>query len=80
MEMLENTEQNFQEQNYADLMLLQATEQLKQYDMPRQQSETQDLKTQIYELKEENRAYACQVAQLQTQIEVQQIADKHARE
>ena len=37
-------------------------------------------KNEIFQLKEENRAYACQVAQLQTQLEVQQIAEKHQKE
>ena len=40
----------------------------------------QGLKDQIFDLKEENRSYACEVAQLKTQIEVQQIAEKHSKE
>ena len=61
-------------------MLMQAEEQLKQYDYPRQASEVTNLRQEVVDLKEQNRAYACQVAQLQTQIEVQMIAEKHLKE
>ena len=63
------------------MMLRQAEEQLKkQFDLPRPVSDVQAYKDQIYDLKEENRAQACHVAQLQTQIEVQKIAEKHQKE
>ena len=47
------------------MMLRQAEEQLKkQFDLPRPVSDVQAYKDQIYDLKEENRAQACHVAQL----------------
>lgn len=48
--------------------------------MPRPAIEVTSLKQEVVTLKESNRAYACQVAQLQTQIEVQMIAEKHLNE
>lgn len=51
-------------------MLEAAEEQLKQYDMPRPAGEITNLRQEVVSLKESNRAFACQVAQLRTQIEV----------
>ena len=67
------------------MMIRAAEEQLKQFDMPRQMppdlsGEVKRQKAEIFSLKEENRSFQCKVAQLQTQLEVQQIADKHQKE
>lgn len=51
--------------------------------MPMQRNNTDEVKryrAEISDLKEENRGLKTQVAQLETQIEVQLISEKHLRE
>lgn len=40
----------------------------------------QSYKREIFQLKEQNRAAICKIELLQTQLEVQQIGEKHLRE
>jgi len=61
-------------------MLKQAEEQLRQYDMPRPVHDVKGLRREVADLKEKNREQACQIAQLQTQLEVQTVATQHLKE